>query len=74
MQQRCYISLLFSVALVCSALVSVQIAKADHPRGGLDNGDEAPDFSLPDTDNRIVTLSDHRGSENVVLIFYRGQW
>ncbi len=74
MQKRCFISLLMFVAFVCSAWHSVEIASADHPRGGLDNGEVAQDFSLPDTDNRIVTLSDHLGSENVVLVFYRGTW
>lgn len=37
-------------------------------------GNEAPDFTLPNTDNESITLSDHRGSENVVLIFYRGEF
>ncbi len=32
----------------------------------------APDFSLPNTENQTVTLSDHRGQKNVVLVFYRG--
>ena len=74
MKKQFLISISFIVALICCALVGVEIASADHPRGGLDNGEVAPNFSLPDTDNRIVTLSDHRGKENVVLVFYRGQW
>ena len=41
---------------------------------GNEVGNEAPDFTLPNTDNEFVTLSAHRGIENVVLIFYRGQW
>ncbi len=74
MKKQCQVFILFFAAVICSALVGVEIAIADHPRGGLDNGEVAPNFSLPDTDNRIVTLSDHRGKENVVLVFYRGQW
>jgi peroxiredoxin len=33
-------------------------------------GDEAPDFSLPDTANKQVKLSDFRGKKNVVLAFF----
>lgn len=62
------------VILIFDSLSGVEIANANHPRGGLDNGEKAPDFSLPDTNNRIVTLSDHEGSENVVLVFYRGKF
>ena len=62
------------VTLLFDSLSGVKFANANHPRGGLDNGERAPDFSLPDADNRIVTLSDHLGQENVVLVFYRCQW
>ena len=41
---------------------------------GNEVGNEAPDFTLPNKDNESITLSDHRGSENVVLIFYRGKF
>jgi mycoredoxin-dependent peroxiredoxin len=33
-------------------------------------GQEAPDFTLKDTENRDVTLSSFRGDKNVVLVFY----
>jgi len=33
----------------------------------------APDFTLTDQNGRVVTLSDFRG-RNVVLVFYRGHW
>jgi hypothetical protein len=33
----------------------------------------APDFTLADQNGRLVTLSDFRG-RNVVLVFYRGHW
>ena len=36
----------------------------------VDAGDEAPDFTLKDQHNQEVTLSDFRGSKNVVLLFY----
>lgn len=37
-------------------------------------GDPAPDFTLEALDGRRITLSDHRGRKNVVLVFYRGHW
>ncbi|MEU3828829.1 redoxin domain-containing protein [Streptomyces sp. SID486] len=33
-------------------------------------GDKAPDFELKDNHGRTVRLSDFRGDENVVLLFY----
>ena len=33
-------------------------------------GQEAPDFTLPSGSGEKVTLSDYRGSKNVVLMFY----
>ena len=41
---------------------------------GNEVGNEAPDFTIPNTDNEDVTLSDLRGIENVILIFYRGKF
>jgi peroxiredoxin len=32
----------------------------------------APDFSVKDSDSRMVQLSDYRGKKNVVLVFNRG--
>lgn len=37
-------------------------------------GQPAPDFTLPDAARRPVTLSDYRGKQPVVLVFYRGYW
>jgi peroxiredoxin len=36
----------------------------------VDVGDLAPDFSLRDQDKNVVSLSDFKGSKNVVLVFY----
>jgi len=33
-------------------------------------GEQAPDFTLPDQNNKPVKLSDFRGKKNVVLAFY----
>ena len=37
-------------------------------------GDVAPDFSLASLAGPVVTLSDFRGTKNVILVFYRGYW
>jgi hypothetical protein len=37
-------------------------------------GDLAPDFTLASLGGPLVTLSDYRGSKDVVLVFYRGHW
>jgi peroxiredoxin len=36
-------------------------------------GQPAPDFSLPSTENRDITLSEYRGRD-VVLVFYCFDW
>jgi peroxiredoxin len=40
------------------------------PHTQLKVGDEAPDFTLPDTSNKPVKLSDFRGKKSVVLAFF----
>lgn len=37
-------------------------------------GDVAPDFTLPAHGGGTVTLSDHQGKRDVILVFYRGHW
>lgn len=37
-------------------------------------GEPAPDFTLQSHDGKNISLSDYRGKENVVLVFYRGHW
>jgi len=36
----------------------------------LKTGDPAPDFTLPSTSGKPVTLSDYRGKQPVVLAFF----
>ncbi len=45
-------------------------ARAATPMSKVKVGDMAPDFTLPDQNNKPVKLSDFRGSKNVVLAFY----
>ena len=37
-------------------------------------GQMAPDFSAASLAGEVVTLSQFRGTKNVVLFFYRGHW
>ena len=37
-------------------------------------GEPAPDFTLVDHHGQKVTLSDSKGKNPVVLVFYRGYW
>jgi hypothetical protein len=37
-------------------------------------GDSAPDFTLQNKDGKSISLSDYRGKNKVVLVFYRGHW
>jgi len=57
---------------VCSAFAAVLSAQSGitPPKTQLKVGDEAPDFTLPDTDNKPVKLSDFRGKKVVVLAFF----
>lgn len=40
---------------------------------GLKVGTEAPDFTLPDANGNLISLSDYRG-KNVLLVFYPLDW
>lgn len=59
------------VVAACSLLAAVLSAQQlQPPKTNLKVGDEAPDFTLPDTDNKPVKLSDFRGKKAVVLAFF----
>jgi peroxiredoxin len=60
-----------SALLACSAFAAVLTAQQiTPPKTHLKVGDEAPDFTLPDTDNKPVKLSDFRTKKAVVLAFF----
>jgi len=44
------------------------------PNPGLQVGDKAPDFSLPNVAGHPVRLSDELENGPVILVFYRGAW
>jgi peroxiredoxin len=58
----------FAACAVFAAVLSAQ--QVAPPKTQLKVGDEAPDFTLPDTDNKPVKLSDFRGKKAVVLAFF----
>jgi cytochrome oxidase Cu insertion factor (SCO1/SenC/PrrC family) len=53
------------VAALCGLLLAAA-AQAQMPKVG----DKAPDFSLPSTTGKAVSLADHLGKRNIVLFFY----
>jgi peroxiredoxin len=55
--------------LLVAGLAVLSIAQTA-PTAKLKVGDEAPDFTLPDNNNKPVKLSDFRGKKNVVLAFF----
>ena len=58
-----------SICTIFVASVFSQAAPAPPPMT-LKVGDMAPDFTLPDTTGKKVTLSEFRGKNNVVLAFF----
>ena len=53
------------------AFAAASFAQAPQaPQTKLKIGDQAPDFTLSDTEGNKVKLSDFRGKKNVVLAFY----
>jgi peroxiredoxin len=56
---------------ICSVLLlaAAMLAQAP-PKTSLKVGDMAPDFTLPSTTGKPVTLSDFRGKKAVVLAFF----
>lgn len=68
-------AILFSIAAVHAQLGpkdGANVRPTDLER--ITVGDQAPDFTLEDTDGNRISLSDFRGKKHVVLVFYRGHW
>jgi cytochrome oxidase Cu insertion factor (SCO1/SenC/PrrC family) len=63
-RERTLLSLLALTFLLPALLGAAEIATK------VKEGQMAPDFTLPDQNNKPVKLSDFRGKKNVVLAFY----
>jgi cytochrome oxidase Cu insertion factor (SCO1/SenC/PrrC family) len=61
--------LIFSLAMLLPLAARAQEKPAEI-MSNFKVGDVAPDFTLPDQNNKPVKLSDYRGKKNVVLAFY----
>jgi thioredoxin-dependent peroxiredoxin len=59
-----------SVFCISAALAGTLAAQHAPPKTTLKVGDMAPDFTLPSTTGKKVTLSEYRGKQNVVLAFF----
>jgi hypothetical protein len=68
-------ALLVSLLLLgVAGLFNFVLARVPVPRAAFAVGQPAPDFALPDATGETVRLSDYRGRNAVVLVFYRGYW
>ena len=56
--------------LLVAVFAVLSIAQNAPQHTSLKVGDVAPDFTLPDNNNKPVKLSDFRGKKNVVLAFF----
>jgi len=68
-----YGRILFLSLLLAAPMLLGQNRPLPKPQTASAEGEEAPDFSLPDQEGRDLRLSSLRG-HRVVLIFYRGYW
>jgi cytochrome oxidase Cu insertion factor (SCO1/SenC/PrrC family) len=84
MTQTTFATLLLSIALSLMAMAQTGPQPQTGPKDGtglapadlnrIKVSEAAPDFTLENQDGKLVTLSDYRGKNTVVLVFYRGYW
>lgn len=60
--------------LIAIALVNATTARSQTRAKSVAVGDTAPDFTLVDHHGKNVTLSESKGKNPVVVVFYRGYW
>lgn len=72
MRVRCAVwgSTVLALSLLSGGSLGLRPQERVAPSTHLKVGDPAPDFTLPDQNNRPVRLSEFRGKKNVVLAFY----
>jgi cytochrome oxidase Cu insertion factor (SCO1/SenC/PrrC family) len=64
------LSVILVTAAVAGSLAAQNAAPQAPPKTNLKVGDMAPDFTLPSTAGKPVTLSEFRGKSAVVLAFF----
>ena len=62
------------VFFIIFAFVNATTAQTQPVAKPVGIGEAAPDFTLVDHHGTKVTLSDSKGKNPVVLVFYRGYW
>jgi peroxiredoxin len=60
----------FALTVLAASTLMAQAQQIAASHTNLKAGDEAPDFTLPDQNNKPVKLSDFRGKKNVVVAFF----
>ena len=71
---RILIGLIILVFTNTSAPFSRALTINQGRKAPVTTGTEAPDFTLRDQHGRQIKLSESRGKNAVVLVFYRGYW
>ena len=70
--------ILISLLILALASTSLSLCRAlsttQERKSPVVTGTEAPDFTLKDQHGRQIKLSESRGKNPVVLVFYRGYW
>ena len=61
---------LLQATILAPALLQAQTPAPPPPKTHLKVGDMAPDFTLPATTGKPITLSDYRGKSMVVVGFF----
>ncbi len=73
-KMKILVGLLILVFANTSAPFSRALITSQGRKAPVATGAEAPDFSLNDEHGRQIKLSESRGKNPVVLVFYRGYW
>ena len=71
---RILLGMLILVFANTPALFSRALTTSQERKAPVATGTEAPDFTLKDQHGRQIKLSESRGKNPVVLVFYRGYW
>ncbi|MCK5334524.1 MAG: redoxin domain-containing protein [Gammaproteobacteria bacterium] len=54
--------------------LNVDKSYSDFTGVSVETGNKAPDFSLPNSNNKNISLKDFKNKKAIMLLFYRGEW